>query len=82
MEHHERLDGTGYPQHNKDISFVGRLTAVADSFSAMLQTRPHAAAKDPVSAARELASLQNRFDFSLSGKLLAALLSESFGKMP
>ncbi|MDL2290839.1 HD domain-containing protein [Desulfovibrio sp. OttesenSCG-928-F20] len=81
MEHHERLDGSGYPQRSKDISQIGRLTAVADAFSAMLQKRPYAEAKDPMTAARELSSQKNRFDLAYSGKLLAALLSESFGKM-
>lgn len=81
LEHHERLDGSGYPQHSKDISQLGRLAAVADAFSAMLQKRPYAEAKDPLSAAKELSMMKNRFDFTYSGKLLAALLSEAFGKM-
>lgn len=81
LEHHERLDGSGYPQHSKELSQIGRLAAVADAFSAMLQKRPYAESKDPLSAAKELAAQKNRFDFAHSGKLLAALLSESFGKM-
>ena len=45
FEHHERMDGSGYPQHIKDksISRVARITAVADSFSAMICDRPYAA---------------------------------------
>lgn len=79
-EHHERLDGSGYPQRSKDISAFGRLCAVADAFSAMVQGRPYAEAKDVLSAAKELAANKNRFDLAYSGKLLAALLSDSFGK--
>jgi response regulator RpfG family c-di-GMP phosphodiesterase len=81
LEHHERLDGSGYPQHSKDISSFGRLVAVADAFSAMIQTRPYAAAKDLVSAARELTEERTRFDLAYSSKLLGAFVSEGFGKL-
>ncbi|MDR2488811.1 MAG: HD domain-containing protein [Desulfovibrio sp.] len=81
LEHHERLDGSGYPQHSKDISSFGRLVAVADAFSAMIQTRPYAAAKDCLGAARELTEEKNRFDFAYSSKLLGAFISEAFGRM-
>lgn len=35
-EHHERLDGTGYPRHLKgdEISTIGRIIAIADIFEA------------------------------------------------
>lgn len=81
LEHHERLDGSGYPQHNKDVSSFGRLVAVADAFSAMLQTRPYSAAKDLIAAAKELADDRTRFDLTYSGKLLAAFISETFGRL-
>jgi HD-GYP domain-containing protein (c-di-GMP phosphodiesterase class II) len=55
--------------------------AVADAFSAMIQIRPYAEAKEPLLAARELADARNRFDSSFSGKLLAALASSSFGQI-
>lgn len=80
LEHHERLDGSGYPQHTGNISSLGRLAAVADAFSAMIQKRPYAEAKDCVSAAKELVEARNRFEFSFSSRLLAALASDSFGK--
>ena len=80
LEHHERLDGSGYPQHQKDISSFGRLVAVADSFSAMIQKRPYAPAKELVAAARDLTEAKSRFDFSCSSKILAALVSGTFGK--
>ena len=81
LEHHERLDGSGYPQHSKDISPFGRLTAVADAFSAMIQKRPYSEAKDFVTAARELAEDRTRFDLTYSSRLLGAFVSEVFGKM-
>ncbi|MDR0339219.1 MAG: HD domain-containing protein [Desulfovibrio sp.] len=81
LEHHERLDGSGYPQHSKDISQFGRLTAVADAFSAMVQKRPYAEAKTLDAAARELTAARNKFDLSMSGKILTALVSDTFGKV-
>jgi hypothetical protein len=81
MEHHERLDASGYPQHSKNISSFGRLIAVADAFSAMMQERPYAEAREPVAAARELADAKTRFDFAFSGRILAALMNDSFGKI-
>jgi HD-GYP domain-containing protein (c-di-GMP phosphodiesterase class II) len=43
LEHHERLDGSGYPFGLKDqqISRMGRIVAVADVFDAMTSTRPY-----------------------------------------
>jgi HD-GYP domain-containing protein (c-di-GMP phosphodiesterase class II) len=80
LEHHERLDGSGYPQRAKNISTFGKLVAVADAFSAMIQKRPYAEAKDLLSAAKELTEARARFDFHFSSKILAALISDSFGK--
>ncbi|HWR35521.1 MAG TPA: HD domain-containing phosphohydrolase [Clostridia bacterium] len=41
--HHERSDGTGYPDklHQDDIPEAARLIAVADSFDAMTSERPY-----------------------------------------
>jgi putative nucleotidyltransferase with HDIG domain len=43
IEHHERLDGSGYPLGLRDneISMIGRIMAVADSFHAMISDRPY-----------------------------------------
>ena len=41
LEHHEKYDGTGYPNGLKgnDIHIYGRITAVADVFDALGSTR-------------------------------------------
>ena len=43
LEHHERLDGSGYPAKLKDkqISWMGRIVAVADVYDAMTSNRPY-----------------------------------------
>jgi putative nucleotidyltransferase with HDIG domain len=43
LEHHERLDGSGYPAKltDKQISWMGRIVAVADVYDAMTSNRPY-----------------------------------------
>ena len=43
LEHHERLDGSGYPAKltDKQISWMGRIVAVTDVFDAMTSDRPY-----------------------------------------
>ena len=42
-QHHERVDGSGYPYHlgEKSISLEARIVAVADVFQALAQRRPY-----------------------------------------
>ncbi|HCG05473.1 MAG TPA: HD family phosphohydrolase, partial [Desulfovibrio sp.] len=81
LEHHERLDGSGYPQKLKgeQISRLGRICAVADSFSAMIAARPYAPGKDLVPAAQELAADKGRYDTRYATLLLNALVTNAFG---
>lgn len=48
-QHHERVDGSGYPYHlgNNSISLGARIVAVADVFQALAQQRPYRAPLDP-----------------------------------
>ena len=80
--HHERMDGSGYPQRLKgnQISRVGRITAIADSFSAMICDRPYSERKDPLEAAKELAG-DPRYDSELSNMLLTGFASGNIGGM-
>jgi HD-GYP domain-containing protein (c-di-GMP phosphodiesterase class II) len=44
-EHHEKLDGSGYPDHLKasDLSIESRIVAVADVYAALSEDRPYRA---------------------------------------
>lgn len=55
-QHHERLDGTGYPKGLKgdEIGIYGRMTAIADSFSALITARAYANASAPQDALMNL----------------------------
>ena len=54
--HHERWDGTGYPDGRKgeEIPLEARILCIADSFDAMTSTRPYRAPKSPADALEEL----------------------------
>ena len=54
--HHERFDGSGYPAglKGRDIPLGARVISVADSLSAMLQTRPYRPAMGFAEAQRVL----------------------------
>ncbi|MFH1913284.1 MAG: HD domain-containing phosphohydrolase [Pseudomonadota bacterium] len=74
-EHHERLDGSGYPRglRGEAISLPGRLCAVADSFSAMIGRRPHRDAGGVGEAVVTLVHESRRYDRRLTS-LLAVLV--------
>ncbi|GAB7079804.1 HD-GYP domain-containing protein [Megalodesulfovibrio paquesii] len=75
-EHHERLDGSGYPRRigENDMSGFGKLMAVCDSFCAMITERPYAHAMTPKDASKALAEDTNRYDARYS-KLLQSLFA-------
>jgi HD-GYP domain-containing protein (c-di-GMP phosphodiesterase class II) len=56
VQHHERLDGSGYPRglSGEMISRAGRLLAAADVYQALLEPRPHRPSFAPEEAAGEL----------------------------
>lgn len=64
LEHHERLDGSGYPRglRGDKILDIGKLVAVADVFCAMTEDRPHRKTFHPHEAIRYLRASTGRFD--------------------
>ncbi len=57
LHHHERYDGTGYPNGiaGEDINLFARIIAIAEQFSAKTSVRPWAA---PISAERAIAEIR------------------------
>lgn len=55
-QHHERIDGSGYPNQLKGdkISIYGKMAAIADSFAALITPRPYAKASAPQDALMNL----------------------------
>jgi HD-GYP domain-containing protein (c-di-GMP phosphodiesterase class II) len=52
-QHHERLDGSGYPRgvRGEGLTLPGRILAAADAYHGKLEPRPHRPAKAPREAA-------------------------------
>jgi diguanylate cyclase (GGDEF)-like protein len=65
LAHHERFDGSGYPNGLKgsSIPIMARILAVADAFEAMTNERPYRTTKSKDEALTEIASLKGtQFD--------------------
>lgn len=62
--HHERMDGTGYPDGLKgeENSLLARMGAVCDVYDAVTSDRPYKAAWDPAQALSQLATWKGHFD--------------------
>jgi len=63
--HHERFDGTGYPDNltGNNIPEGARILAIADAYDAMTSNRPYRRAFDPARAAKEIkAQAGQQFD--------------------
>jgi diguanylate cyclase (GGDEF)-like protein/putative nucleotidyltransferase with HDIG domain len=74
--HHERWDGSGYPDGLKgeDIPLMGRLLAVADAFSAMTTERPYRKALSWDVAMHEIRKgTGTQFDPEMARAFLAAV---------
>ena len=76
VQHHERLDGSGYPRglSGDALTPSGRVLAAADAYRAMTEPRPHRAALTPAEAAAELRSgvRQALFDGDAADAVLRA----------
>jgi HD-GYP domain-containing protein (c-di-GMP phosphodiesterase class II) len=72
-EHHERIDGTGYPngKHGNEISIEAKIISVADAWTAMLSDRPYRAALDVGEASEQMLSGAGT---QFEGSVVAALL--------
>ena len=57
-QHHERLDGSGYPHgiEGGKISVFGRMAAISDTYAAVTKTRPYAETVSPHEALQMLSS--------------------------
>jgi HD-GYP domain-containing protein (c-di-GMP phosphodiesterase class II) len=65
LHHHERYDGTGYPNGlaGTDIPFFSRIVAIADAFVAMTRDRPYRPRlTDEEAVAEILAGAGSQFD--------------------
>jgi HD-GYP domain-containing protein (c-di-GMP phosphodiesterase class II) len=84
-QHHERVNGSGYPYHQRgsQISQEARIVAIADVFQALAQTRPYRDAmpmdevltvlKDQVAAGKLDAQIVSQVEDNLEACWMASL---------
>ena len=76
--HHERVDGTGYPDRlaSDDIPLLARIIAVADSYNAMTSDRPYRdAMPSRVARLRVAQAVESQFDTAVVAAFEAILTS-------
>jgi len=70
-EHHERVNGKGYPRGIKNIHVFSKIVGIADVFNSLTSTRPYAGAMKPFDALKlMIQTMKHEFD----PKLLAAFI--------
>jgi HD-GYP domain-containing protein (c-di-GMP phosphodiesterase class II) len=76
VQHHEHLDGSGYPRQltGADITPAGRLLAAADGYQTLIEPRPYNEAKSTKQAADNLLAevRAGRLDADATAAVLAA----------
>jgi len=81
--HHERWDGTGYPDalHGQRIPLLARIMAVADAYDAMTSNRPYRPPMPKADAIRELqAAAGAQFDPELTSVFTKTLAASADGQ--
>ncbi|WP_099187848.1 HD-GYP domain-containing protein [Tepidibacter mesophilus] len=79
LEHHERIDGSGYPKgkRGEEISLYAKIIAIADVYSALTSKRPYRDRKTPFEAIK---ILEKEFLSKLDTKLLYLFLKKIAGE--
>jgi HD-GYP domain-containing protein (c-di-GMP phosphodiesterase class II) len=64
LHHHEKFDGSGYPQGlaGEGISLLGRMAAICDVYDAITSARPYRRAWPPAEALARMFRWQGHFD--------------------
>lgn len=68
LQHHERMDGSGYPSGSAgdDIHYLARILAITDTYDALTSDRPHRPAYSPDEALEMIMGSGGRkFDFAM-----------------
>lgn len=64
LEHHERMDGSGFPKKLRkgEISTIGRMAAICDTFDFLITKTASTPALDPAAAVERLRQMEGAFD--------------------
>jgi HD-GYP domain-containing protein (c-di-GMP phosphodiesterase class II) len=84
LQHHERLDGTGYPRQLRgdEILEYGRVAAIADVYDALTADRPYRTQYAPEEAVQKLvAGIDQAFDGQMVRKFLEVVAVYAVGSI-
>jgi putative nucleotidyltransferase with HDIG domain len=75
LHHHERIDGTGYPQRLSGEAFttLARMGAICDVYDAITSNRPYKAGWDPALSIARMAGWKGHFDPALFSAFVQSL---------
>ncbi|MDD2881451.1 MAG: HD-GYP domain-containing protein [Rhodoferax sp.] len=64
LHHHEKMDGSGYPERLKgdEINLYAKMGAVCDVYDAITSNRPYKTGWDPAESLRKMAEWKGHFD--------------------
>lgn len=67
LHHHERMDGSGYPDRlsGEQISLFSRMAAICDVYDAVTSDRPYNEAWSPAIAIQKMSGWKRHFDHSI-----------------
>jgi HD-GYP domain-containing protein (c-di-GMP phosphodiesterase class II) len=77
LEHHEKLDGSGYPRGTRNISYVGQLLGIIDCYEALTnEDRPYRRAREPLETLKFLKDdvQAGKFDRNIFEKFCYSLI--------
>jgi HD-GYP domain-containing protein (c-di-GMP phosphodiesterase class II) len=79
LEHHERYDGSGYPNQlvGEEIGLFSRMAAICDVYDSMTSDRPHRPRIDPNAALGLMRAMEGEFDEDILDQFI-----ESVGVYP
>jgi len=79
VHHHEKLDGTGYPDglQGDEIDDLVRLTAIADVYSALIDERAYKPAMSPEKAFAWMESTRGHMDLDMVGRFKEFVLDSA-----
>ncbi|WP_340681085.1 HD domain-containing phosphohydrolase [Paraglaciecola sp.] len=81
--HHERLDGSGYPQAlmADDIPIYGRIAAIVDVYDALTSSRPYRVAYKPSEALRIMSEELHGLDQELMSQFITCIGAHPIGSL-
>lgn len=81
LMHHERYDGSGYPNRLKDVQIdvFARYISIIDAYEAMTSARIYRESKHPFEVIEIFQEQQTKYDLNILNKILYDLASHTIG---